>query len=222
MLFAALVALRAFAGPPVPIHGDFHPCPNAALPRLVDARLVVCTSAGEPTVRIDPKTRVISVESAPTTVDPAGLIPSPMLGTTPIANDHGIAWVSGEHKGTRELWWQRAGSSLPIALDAGAAEPNHPVSDGRRIAWVSAGRIKTYDPVNGRKTTVDAATGFHTPPAFHDGTLCWETRTDTDVDIVCSDGVTLTRAGHQTRPVRIGTQLYFFENGLLWVWDWSS
>ena len=222
MLFAALVTLRALAGPPIPIHGDIQPCATTAYPRIVDGHLVVCDSTGEPRVRIHPKTRELSVAPAPTPVDPTGLIPPPMLGSTPVANAHGVAWISGEHKGIRELWWRRAGSSLPIALDAGDADPIHPVSDGRQVAWVSAGRIKTYDPITERRSTVDAATGFHAAPAFHDGILCWETRTDTDVDIACSDGITLTRAGHQTRPVRIATQLYFFEDGLLWVWDWSS
>ena len=222
MLLVALLIRQALAGPPIPIHGDIHPCAGTAFPRVIGAHVVVCDRHGEPSIRIHSETGAMALEPAPKSIDPSGLIPPPMLGSAPVANAHGVAWVSSQHRGTRELWWRGAGSSLPMALDAGAADPHHPVSDGRRIAWVSGGRIKTYDPVTAERTIVDAATGFHAAPAFHDGILCWETRTDTDVDIACSDGVVLTRAGHQTRPVRTATQLYFFENGLLWVWDWSS
>ena len=89
MLFVALLILHALAGPPIPIHGDLHPCAGTAFPRIVDGHVVVCNSTGEPIVRIHPETRALSLAPAPQPVDPAGLIPPPMLGSTPVANAHG-------------------------------------------------------------------------------------------------------------------------------------
>lgn len=142
-----------------------------------------------------------------------------MMGTqVAVAND-GVAWIAAGLKGFREVWWKGHAHPLPRPLEIGAADPHHPVTDGQRIAWVSRGSIKVFDPSTDDQRRVDANTGFNAPPSFDRGVLCWEERTDEDVDIACSDGIALRRTGHQTRPIRTQHRLFFIEQGLLWAWD---
>lgn len=218
-MLVSLLLTAASAAPPVPIHGQYQACPNLAAPRADQAGIIACDRTGRPSIRIDPKSLSLqNGHSPPDVPDPPTLVPPVMMGTVPVTLNEGIAWVSSGFEGRRELWWLNSHAELPIALDVGHTDPHHPVTDGTRIAWVSDGAIKTFHPQSGERTRIEAQTGFHSPPTFDEGTLCWEDRSTTDVDILCSDGMHLKRAGHQTRPVRHGTTLFFFEDGRLWVW----
>ena len=218
-MLASLLLTVASAAPPVPIHGQYQACPNAAAPRVDQSGIIACDITGRSSIRIDPNSLALKTEQTqPDGPDTPALVPPAMMGTVPVVLNEGIAWVSSGLEGRRELWWLNSPSDLPIALDVGHTDPHHPVTDGVRIAWVSDGAIKTFDPETGERTRLEAETGFHSPPTFDNGTLCWEVRSDTDVDILCSDGIHLKRTGHQTRPIRHGSKLFFYEDGRLWVW----
>jgi hypothetical protein len=221
MLVSVLLG-AALAAPPVPVHSGSHPCMDRDYPRMDGALLVACDRLRRPTVRIDPVTlESTKVESGPDQPIIDTLVPPMRMGSRAAVSAYGVAWVAAGAEGRRELWWRAADKPLPIALEVGAADPHHPVSDGKQIAWVSAGRIKTFDPTTGDRSIIEAQTGFHSPPSYHLGVLCWETRTGKDVDIACSDGLKLERSGHQTRPIRTTHRLFFMENGMLWAWDMS-
>ena len=222
-MLATVLIGAALAAPPVPVHSGSNPCMDSEYPRMEGSLLVACDRLRQPTVRIDPVTLQSTKEPpVPDATEIAPLVPPLLMGTRAAMSDSGIAWVAAGPDGRRELWWQGTDSTLPIALEVGAADPHHPVSDGSRIAWVSAGAIKTMDPATGERSSIQTQTGFHSPPSFDDGVLCWETRAGNDVDIECSDGLKLERTGHQTRPVRTEHRLFFMEDGMLWAWDMSS
>jgi len=223
-VFAVLLLIaQGFASPPVPIHGGAQPCASHSIPSAHEGRAVACDAAGRPTLRIDPDTRIVGHGSAIAPSLPSvELVPPLMIGTVPAVTPHGVAWVSSGPDGRRSLWWRANDGGLPIVLDTGRTDPRHPVTDRGTVAWVSEGRITVYDPVSDTRAHIEANTGFNAAPAFDGGVLCWEVRSETDVDIECSTGVRLEREGHQTRPVLIGDKLLFRENGLIWVWAISS
>jgi len=181
---------------------------------------MACGEQRTPTVRIEPQSLSVTGNNTPPIASPTpDLIPPPMMGTQVAVAEGGVAWVAAGPQGFREVWWQSHAQPLPRPLEVGSADPHHPVTDGRRLAWVSQGNIKVFDPNNDRQDLILANTGFNAPPSFHRGVLCWEERTNEDVDVACSDGVALRRKGHQTRPIRTQHRLFFMEDGLLWSWD---
>lgn len=219
-MFLALLLAQASASPPVPLHAGSNPCTDRSYPRVVDSVLIACGAQRTPTVRIEPQSLAVTDSHAPPAAPLThGLIPPPMMGTEIAVAKDGVAWVAAGPQGFREVWWKSHAQPLPRPLEVGAADPHHPVTDGQWIAWVSQGNIKVFDPRNNSQTRVDANTGFNAPPSFHQSVLCWEERSDDDVDIACSDGVKLQRPGHQTHPIRTQHRLFFREQGLLWAWD---
>ena len=92
--------------------------------------------------------------------------------------------------------------------------------DGKHL--ISAGDdavIKVWNTATDERQTISAHTGFNAPPTLYSGVVCWEYRSTADIDIRCSDGMKLSREGHQTHPFRYDGTLFFREDGLLWVWE---
>jgi hypothetical protein len=83
------------------------------------------------------------------------------------------------------------------------------------VAWVNQGDLKLWNTSTNERKTLAASTGFNAPPAILDDWACWESRSETDIDVECSNGYRLNRPGHQTHPMLLGNTLFFREKGFL-------
>jgi hypothetical protein len=109
------------------------------------------------------------------------------------------------------------GARAPLAVGPGDAW--RPVAHGALVAWVEEGAVVLHDLVSGTRTRIPANTGFLDDPTLDDGAVCWSDRSALarggDIDVRCSDGFVLTRAGHQLHPSRSGGRMIVREGARL-------
>jgi len=105
----------------------------------------------------------------------------------------------------------RGGATAVIA--GGPGDQRAPVSDGRRFAWVDAGRLVVWDTV-GPPTPLPVLTGLSAPPAIDGDALCAEVRGPEGhgIDIWCADGQGPAGPGDQTHPSLGGGYLLWRES----------
>ncbi len=127
------------------------------------------------------------------------------------------AWV--EDGGlTGEDIWARTTDARRFPLARGARSERHPVGSERWLGWVDEAAVYVQDMARGERRVYAADTGFAHGPSLWGPVACWEDRGALrtgagDIDILCSDGLELRRAGHQRAPARWGPWLLFREAG---------
>jgi hypothetical protein len=129
----------------------------------------------------------------------------------------GTVWVSDGQRDDADLWWRPGNIGQPRPLDSGPGDQHHPINSGAWLAWVSRGQIELWNTVTETRKTLPVHTGFYSAPTIDGGVLCWESRGPQDIDIICSDGLNVSRPGHQTHPLRWHDALFFREAGRLMV-----
>lgn len=121
-----------------------------------------------------------------------------------------VAWIAADESIWRVNVEER---SDPERLTAGPA--SRLSTDGRRLAWSEADALILLEGDD--QDRIDATTGFNAPPSLDAAAVCWESRGDGGVDVVCSDGVELTGPGDHTWPSRSGAYLLFRVDGKPWL-----
>ena len=140
-------------------------------------------------------------------INPAGWYP-------PALTDGHVAWI--ERGEDEDVWWMALPDGTPTLLAGGPGSQRHVVGHGRWLAWVEEAAVILLDTQTGARQSFEARTGFSAPIALWDGIVCWE-QWGTDIDIVCSDGLSVTRPGHQQWPSRFGPWLLFREAERVWL-----
>ncbi|MFZ5477835.1 MAG: hypothetical protein ACOZNI_13755 [Myxococcota bacterium] len=127
------------------------------------------------------------------------------------------AWVQQDPLSGEDVW-VRGPDAKPRALARGPGSERLLAGDGRWLAWAGPGGVYVQDVVRGERRAYAADTGFLSAPTLWGPVACWEDRARLragtgDVDLRCSDGVTVARAGDQLHPARWGPWLVFREGG---------
>lgn len=131
-----------------------------------------------------------------------------------IAGDR-VAWIDtgGTDPSAAAVWWMPLGGGRPAPLGAG----RHVVGSAHLLAWVTPEALVVWDLDTDQQTARPIRTGFSAPPAVWQDVLCWEAWGEADLDIVCDDGLSVTRPGHQQWPSRFSRWLVFREGGQVWL-----
>ncbi len=131
------------------------------------------------------------------------------------------AWI--EDGGlTGEDVWARADKGGRTPLARTARSERHVTGDGRWLAWLDEEGVYVQDMTSGERRVYAADTGFVYGLGLWGPVACWEDRGayragTGDIDVRCSDGVELRRAGHQRAPSRWGPWLLFREDARVLV-----
>jgi len=215
MLHIFLVGL-ALAEVPQVHYAASKPCRDHRYPMVSGDVIIACNDRQQPSLSFNPDTGVTTalptVHRRPGT---DGLTPKPRTGSTLTTTPTIIIWETDGPADDADLWMQPVGVQERRGLDVGPGDQHHAVSSGDWIAWVSRGSIKFWNMQTGVRKMVTASTGFNAPPALRGDMACWEFRGPKDIDIRCSNGFELPRAGHQTHPMLTGDRLLFREEGRL-------
>jgi hypothetical protein len=131
------------------------------------------------------------------------------------------AWVESGGE-TGEDVWMRDTTSARIPLARTLRNERLVVGSGRWLAWVDEAGVYVQDTTRGERRAYPASTGFVFGPSLWGPVACWEDRAALrdgtgDIDVRCSDGVTVARPGHQRAPSRWGPWLLFREAGQMMV-----
>ncbi len=131
-----------------------------------------------------------------------------------------VVWVERDEATGLDLW-MRAPDGDRVALNVGPGDAWRPVARAGKLAWVEEGALVLHDLATGARTRFPANTGFLDDPTLDDGVACWSDRgalaRGGDIDVHCSDGFVLTRAGHQLHPSRSGLRMIVREGARLLV-----
>jgi len=134
-----------------------------------------------------------------------------------VAGDR-VAWVNqGTEAGVEQIWWMTIEDRQPEPLTPDATHARHVVGAGSLLAWVEPGSVQLLNVETHERQEFKVSTGFSAPPTAWSGGVCWETWGPTDLDIVCSDGMEVRRAGHQRWPSRYDEWLIFREGEIVWL-----
>lgn len=128
-----------------------------------------------------------------------------------------MAWVDGRDR-TRtglDIWsLQLPDGRRPVALCQDPGDQRHVVASGDRIGWVDAEGLWIQEMATGTRQHVRAETGFRAAPTLTPTAACWEERDASDVDVVCSDGISIRGPGDQGWPTRYDPWLFFRDEGV--------
>ncbi len=145
------------------------------------------------------------------------------LPAEPVAvGDGWAAWTqAGE---ARDVWIVALAGEVgglekgrPTVIGGGPEDQHHVAGAARSVWWVEPDQVVRYDVDLQVRSTFPADTGFMAGLAVNDdGTVaCWEDRaglaTGGDIDIRCSSGLHLERAGDQRWPSMGGVYLMWRE-----------
>lgn len=145
----------------------------------------------------------------------------PLLGQPVAIAWPWAAWV--EDGGvTGEDIWARAEDGRRFPLARAPRSERLVVGQDRWIAWTDEEGVYVQDMGRGERRVYAADTGFQHAPSLWGPVACWEDRGALragagDIDLLCSDGLELRRAGHQRAPARWGPWLLFREGERTWV-----
>lgn len=213
---ALLLLSLAHAEPPTVHHQASNTCADHRYPRVIDGVLVACDKMRRTLLEVDLDAGRVTERPKPHRPPVLDhLKPKQRAGTLSAETPAGLAWVTHGPQDDADIWWAPSDQTPPRPLDVGPGDQHHPVAFGDWLAWVSFSDIKVWNTATGERKKLIAGTGFNSPPALGDAIACWETRAESDVDIVCSDGFELRRTGHQTNPQILGERLLFRERGVL-------
>jgi hypothetical protein len=153
---------------------------------------------------------------------PDATVPRPLGWYPPAISVEHIAWVVDGGSDGPDIWWvpKTGGRATPLA--EGPGRHHHVVASEQWMAWVSPGAVVILDTATGAKTHIAAETGFSAGLSLWQDVACWETRTNANVDIVCSDGVRIEGKEHQRWPYRWGNHLLYREQDTLMLWTDTS
>ena len=223
MLLLLSIGFAQAGGPPAVHHAASKPCRNDAYPLVDGGRIIVCDKSQLPTLKFDPKSGAIQPLPKPHRLHTEGTLqPTPRIGGQTATTSEVLVWETDGPGDDSDLWVQRTQVQERRGLDVGPGDQHHPVSSGDWLAWIDQGNIKLWNTQTDERELIEAKTGFLSPPALQDNTVCWEFRHIDDVDLRCSNGFRLERPGHQTHPLLVGTLLLFRENGFLMSVDTRS
>ncbi len=144
------------------------------------------------------------------------------VAATRVDGTEGVAVVWVERSATTDLdLWMRTPDGARAPLAVGPGDAWRPVADGGQVVWVEADAVVLLDLAAGVRTRFPARTGFLDDPTLSDGVACWSDRDALahggDIDVRCSDGFVLARAGHQLHPSRSGARMIVREGARLLV-----
>ena len=215
MLNIVLVGL-ALAEVPQVHYAASEPCRDHRYPMVSGQEVIVCNDRQQPALAFDPATgRTTPLPALHRRPAADDLSPRPRMGSTPTRTPDILIWETDGPSDDADLWMQRVDAQERRGLDVGPGDQHHAVSSGYWIAWVSQGSIKLWNTKTGMRKKVAAVTGFNAPPALQGDWICWEFRSQSDIDLRCSNGFELRRPGHQTHPMLLGNRLLFREEGRL-------
>jgi len=206
----------AAAEPPAVHHRASRPCIDHRFPMVIGDVVVVCDDMRRASLVMDLETGVVKDRTHQHALPKlSGQRPIARAGTVTAGTPAGTAWVTQGPQDDADIWWAPSDGSPPRPLDVGPGDQHHPIASNDWLAWVSFSDIKLWNTATGERRKIAADTGFYSPPALHNDLVCWEVRGDADLDIDCSNGQSVRRVGHQTRPQLLSGHLLFREKGLL-------
>ena len=130
-----------------------------------------------------------------------------------------VAWVAdGGETGEDVLAIRLDGRAGPTPLAAGPGHQRHVVASESHLAWVEEDAVVVWDPETEAAVRHPARTGFSAAPSLWQDVACWEERTETGVDLRCSDGLVVDGPGHQRYPSRHDRWLLYREEGRLMLY----
>jgi hypothetical protein len=127
-----------------------------------------------------------------------------------------VAWVGQSAAGDEDVWWMALPDGEPTLLSGGPGSQRHVVGQGVWLAWVEEDAVVLLNTETDTRQRIPARTGFSAPLTLWEGVVCWE-EWAADIDIICSDGLTVERPGHQQWPSRFGPWLLFREAERVWL-----
>jgi hypothetical protein len=134
-----------------------------------------------------------------------------------------VAWVEdGGDKGEELVWLDTEQGREGQILSGGAGDQRHVVASGPYLAWVEPDAVVVLDTRTDKRKAYSTRSGFNGPPALWNGTVCWESREGSDVDILCSNELEIRRPGHQLWPSLFSEWLIYREDDLLFIYRLES
>jgi hypothetical protein len=127
------------------------------------------------------------------------------------------AWIEDGGASHEDVWMRTPeGTRRPLARTD--RRERHVAGDDRWFAWVDDAGVYVEAPDTGERRFYPADTGFAGGLALWGPVACWEDRSALragtgDIDVRCSDGLSLSRPGNQMAPARLGPWLLFREDG---------
>ena len=140
---------------------------------------------------------------------------SPKPWQSPALLDEQVAWVNDDGQGGADIWkWSQEEGAIPLAT--GPSWQHGVVSFSRHWAWLEPDHVVIYnvETATVRKINAKVVDGL---TVFEDG-VCWSALNQQDLDVYCSDGFSLERAGHQRWPYRSDGVLIFREQQEVMKW----
>lgn len=131
------------------------------------------------------------------------------------------AWVEDGGPTGEDVWMgDPAGKRQPLARTIGSER--HIAGDDHYLAWVDEAGVYVQDTTRPERRAYAAESGFSGGLGMWGPVACWEDRGGLlagtgDIDIYCSDGLSIVRPGNQLAPSRWGPWLIFRENGHLFL-----
>ncbi len=139
------------------------------------------------------------------------LLPAPAPWYPPAVGAGRVAWVV--HDGDEGIWWLEPGAREATPLADGEGHERHVALSGTHVAWIEDRAVVVQDLSTGEERRLRADAHTARGLTLEGGIACWEQWTGTDVDVACSDGVTVQRPRHQRNPSRHGRWLMVVEEG---------
>ncbi len=132
----------------------------------------------------------------------------------PAISGHWLAWVdigALDERGEDVLVYDRDARELR-ELAVGPLDERHVALSGDWAAWVDDEGVTVEHLVSGERTRVVSDPRPSARLSLDEGVACWEHWNGVDVDVLCSDGVTVDGDGDQRRPSRVGDRILYVES----------
>ena len=131
----------------------------------------------------------------------------------PAISGRWLGWVDVralDERGEDVLVWDREARELH-QLAVGPLDERHVALDGDHAAWVDDEGVTIAHLVTGERQRVASDPRPTNRLSLSDGIACWEAWNGADVDVVCSDGVTVDGDGDQRTPSRVGDRILYVD-----------
>ena len=142
----------------------------------------------------------------------------PKLWHAPAISGSHIAWVNDDGKGGADIWAWSAEEG-PYAIATGPQWQQGVVAFNGHWAWIEDHHVVIHNIHSQEEARIPA----HVVDGLtaYEGGVCWSAFGERDLDIFCSDGLSLVREGHQRWPYRSDNVVIFREAQKVMQWTIS-
>jgi hypothetical protein len=177
----------------------------------IDRKLRVLAGLSAPPVYSSGRIATIGIEEVSLRIGAQTyVLPSSPRGWYPPAIwEDSMLWVEDDGAGGEDIWIWSPLSDRGRLLAGGPESQRHVVADRSGAAWIEDEAVVLWDGSLVRRLPAAPVDRL----AYSGGVACWSEWVDSGIDIRCSDGASLGRAGNQLWPSVSRNWLLFQEDG---------